>query len=167
MNSWGLLGRYLRYHCFGKIIGGCLCLFSSLKVNSVSSMPYLGNFLLFHLNCHVSDVEDILINCGICIPMVHILKLLLFVFSLSYCSRLSKLKETFKSSLFLFLKPRASHSLGWLLTYLYWSLSSSLKAHTTSPTLFNIIKHCSVPVMPLSLQPISLCILILRNVQLP
>lgn len=75
-------------------------------------MPYLGNFILFHLNCHVSDVEDILINCGICIPKVHILKFLLFVFSLSYCSRLSKLKETFKSSLFLFLKTQSKAQSG-------------------------------------------------------
>lgn len=67
-------------------------------------MPYLGNFLLFNLNCHISDVEDILINYGICISKVHVLKFLFY--SLSYCSRLGKLKEIFKSSLFLFLKTQ-------------------------------------------------------------
>lgn len=39
-------------------------------------MPYLWNFLLFSLNCHISDMEDILINCGICIPKGHVLKFL-------------------------------------------------------------------------------------------
>ena len=69
-------------------------------------MPDFWNFIDFNLNCHFSKVEDFLINCGFCIPKIHVVLKFLFSFP-SYYMRLGKLKETFKNPLFLFLKTQS------------------------------------------------------------
>lgn len=124
------------------------------------------SFILFNLNCHFFKVEDFLSSCGFCIPKMHVVLKFLFSFP-SYSIRLDKLKETFKSPVFLFLKTQSKQQPGLTAHSSVWSPPSFLKAHPTVPPLFSMTEHCSISTILSFLQPVSLSVLILRKLHLP